>query len=72
MFGLGADSTTVVAAVYGPKSVGGWKENPERATIEVIWKPKSGQAGEFLLSLHPTTLPKCSGYKIMNSQDLHW
>ncbi|CAM6115311.1 unnamed protein product [Calypogeia fissa] len=39
------DNTTVVAAVYGPKSVGGWKENPERATIEVIWKTKSGQAG---------------------------
>lgn len=43
--GYGAESTTVMAAVYGPKQVGGKKENAERATIEVIWKPKSGLSG---------------------------
>lgn len=39
------DGTIVLAAVYGPKSVGNKRENPERAMIEVIWKSRSGQAG---------------------------
>ncbi|KAJ7543930.1 hypothetical protein O6H91_09G058800 [Diphasiastrum complanatum] len=39
------ENTCVLAAVYGPKSISGRRENPERATIEVIWKPKSGMTG---------------------------
>ncbi|KAH9304751.1 hypothetical protein KI387_009155, partial [Taxus chinensis] len=67
------DNTIVLAAVYGPKGAGpGKKENPEKATLEVIWKPKTGQAGKaekeyevivkrtldyiFLSTLHPNTI----------------
>lgn len=45
------ENTTVLAAVYGPKSVTGKKENPEYASLEVIWKPKSGLSGNVLCSL---------------------
>ncbi|KAL6556621.1 hypothetical protein OROGR_005909 [Orobanche gracilis] len=63
--------TRVIAAVYGPKSGTKKNENPEKASIEVIWKPKTGQSGkpekEFemilkrtlqnicLLNVHPNT-----------------
>jgi hypothetical protein len=44
------ENTTVLAAVYGPKSVTGKKENPEYASLEVIWKPKSGLSGNAFSS----------------------
>ncbi|XP_076915837.1 exosome complex exonuclease RRP46 homolog isoform X1 [Bidens hawaiensis] len=63
--------TKVIAAVYGPKAGTKKNENPEKACIEVIWKPKTGQSGkqerEFemvlkktlqsicLLNVHPNT-----------------
>ncbi|KAL3819010.1 hypothetical protein ACJIZ3_004915 [Penstemon smallii] len=63
--------TRVLAAVYGPKAGTKKNENPEKACIEVIWKPKTGQIGkqekEFemilkrtlqnicLLTAHPNT-----------------
>jgi exosome complex component RRP46 len=37
--------TKVLAAVYGPKAGTKKNENPEKACIEVIWKPKTGQIG---------------------------
>lgn len=39
--------TKVLAAVYGPKAGTNKNENPEKACFEVIWKPKTGQIGEF-------------------------
>ncbi|CAH9074250.1 unnamed protein product [Cuscuta europaea] len=63
--------TQVLAAVYGPKAGTKKNENPEKACIEVIWKPKTGQIGKqekenemivkrtvqsiCLLSVHPNT-----------------
>ena len=41
----------MLAAVYGPKSGTKKNENPEKACIEIIWKPKTGQIGNFLKSL---------------------
>lgn len=38
--------TIVLAAVYGPKAGTKKNENPEKASIEVIWKPKTGQMGK--------------------------
>nr|XP_007139880.1 hypothetical protein PHAVU_008G066200g [Phaseolus vulgaris]ESW11874.1 hypothetical protein PHAVU_008G066200g [Phaseolus vulgaris] len=38
--------TKVLAAVYGPKAGTKKNENPEKASIEIIWKPKSGQIGK--------------------------
>ncbi|KAL6501976.1 hypothetical protein OROGR_027109 [Orobanche gracilis] len=38
--------TRVIAAVYGPKAGTKKNENPEKASIEVIWKPKTGQSGK--------------------------
>ncbi|KAE8056546.1 hypothetical protein FH972_013314 [Carpinus fangiana] len=38
--------TKVLAAVYGPKVGTKKNENPEKACIEVIWKPKTGQIGK--------------------------
>ncbi|THG00192.1 hypothetical protein TEA_003385 [Camellia sinensis var. sinensis] len=35
--------TKVIAAVYGPKAGTKKNENPEKACIEVVWKPKTGQ-----------------------------
>lgn len=65
------ENTAVLAAVYGPKAISGWRENPERAILEVLWKPKTGIAGtsekeaEFVLkrtlehivltAMHPNT-----------------
>eukprot|EP00250_Pteridium_aquilinum_P016975 c23389_g1_i1 orf=115-849(+) len=65
------ENTIVLAAVYGPKAISGWRENPERAILEVLWKPKTGLAGtsereaEFVLkrtlehivltAMHPNT-----------------
>lgn len=37
--------TIVLAAVYGPKAGTRKGEDPEKASIEVIWKPKIGQIG---------------------------
>ncbi|KAG4943634.1 hypothetical protein JHK85_048280 [Glycine max] len=39
--------TKVLAAVYGPKAGTKKNENPEKASIEVIWKPKTGQIGKM-------------------------
>lgn len=63
--------TKVIAAVYGPKAGTRKNENPEKACIEVIWKPKTGQSGKpereyemvlkktlqsiCLLNVHPNT-----------------
>ncbi|KAL5729090.1 exosome non-catalytic core subunit rrp46 [Ranunculus cassubicifolius] len=63
--------TIVLAAVYGPKAGTKKNENPEKASIEVIWKPKTGQMGKeekecemilrrtiqsiCLLTVHPNT-----------------
>ncbi|CAI9093530.1 OLC1v1029042C1 [Oldenlandia corymbosa var. corymbosa] len=63
--------TKVLAAVYGPKAGTKKNENPEKACIEVIWKPKTGQTGKperecemilkktlqsiCLLTVHPNT-----------------
>ncbi|XP_068650630.1 exosome complex exonuclease RRP46 homolog [Aristolochia californica] len=63
--------TTVLAAVYGPKAGTRKNENPEKASIEVIWKPNTGQIGNLekeygiilkrtlqsicLLTIHPNT-----------------
>ncbi|XP_010933463.1 exosome complex exonuclease RRP46 homolog [Elaeis guineensis] len=63
--------TIVLAAVYGPKAGIRKGENPEKASIEVIWKPKTGQTGKAekeyemilkrtlqsicLLAVHPNT-----------------
>lgn len=43
--------TKILAAVYGPKAGTKKNENPEKASIEVIWKPKTGQIGTFLYFL---------------------
>ncbi|KAF4376218.1 hypothetical protein F8388_018887 [Cannabis sativa] len=39
--------TKVLAAVYGPKAGTKKNESPEKACIEVIWKPKTGQIGKM-------------------------
>ncbi|KAG7955045.1 hypothetical protein I3843_11G051100 [Carya illinoinensis] len=39
--------TKVLAAVYGPKAGVKKNENPEKACVEVIWKPKTGQIGKL-------------------------
>ncbi|XP_020085452.1 exosome complex exonuclease RRP46 homolog [Ananas comosus] len=38
--------TIVLAAVYGPKAGTRKGDDPEKASIEVIWKPKTGQIGK--------------------------
>ncbi|CAN6475532.1 unnamed protein product [Victoria cruziana] len=61
----------ILAAVYGPKAGTKKNESPERASIEVIWKPMSGSIGKaekecemivmrtlrsiFLQNVHPNT-----------------
>ncbi|KAL8139259.1 hypothetical protein V2J09_005280 [Rumex salicifolius] len=40
-------NTKVLAAVYGPKAGTRKNENPEKACVEVIWKPKTGQIGKL-------------------------
>lgn len=42
--------TIVLAAVFGPKSGAKKGENPEKASFEVIWKPKTGQIGIYVCS----------------------
>ncbi|ONI33837.1 hypothetical protein PRUPE_1G449000 [Prunus persica] len=39
--------TKVLVAVYGPKAGTKKNENPEKACIEIIWKPKTGQSGKL-------------------------
>ncbi|KAK9273365.1 hypothetical protein L1049_018174 [Liquidambar formosana] len=55
--------TKVLAAVYGPKAGTKKNENPEKACIEVIWKPKTGQIGkpekEFEMILKRTLQSIC-------------
>ena len=41
----GADTSSVLAAVYGPRSVPGYKEDPTKANIEVLFKPKNDLPG---------------------------
>ena len=36
------DKTCVLAAIYGPRTTLGRKEDPEQAVVEVVFKPKSG------------------------------
>lgn len=36
------DKTSVLAAVYGPRTTLGRKEDSEQAVVEVVFKPKSG------------------------------
>jgi len=48
--------TKVLVAVYGPKAGTKKNENPEKACIEVIWKPKSGQIGEFCICFYCPTI----------------
>jgi exosome complex component RRP46 len=66
------DGSAVLAAVHGPAAAGPRKENPERAAVEVVFKPRSGLPGSqeheweeilrqavegvLLASLHPRTL----------------
>ncbi|PNX87880.1 exosome complex exonuclease rrp46, partial [Trifolium pratense] len=38
--------TKVLAAVYGPKAGTKKNENPEKASIEIIWKPNTGHIGQ--------------------------
>lgn len=55
--------TVVLAAVYGPKSGTRKGENPEKASIEVVWKPKTGQIGrqerEYEMTLKRTLQSIC-------------
>lgn len=43
--------TSVLAAVYGPHSVQGRRENAEKAIVEVIFKPKTGQPGIIIITI---------------------
>jgi hypothetical protein len=40
------DSSSVLAAVYGPRQVQIRKEDAEQAVVEVVFKPRSGFQGE--------------------------
>ncbi|XP_062213926.1 exosome complex exonuclease RRP46 homolog [Phragmites australis] len=55
--------TVVLAAVYGPKPGTRKGENPEKASIEVVWKPKTGQIGrqekEYEMTLKRTLQSIC-------------
>ncbi|KAJ1292650.1 hypothetical protein BS78_01G006200 [Paspalum vaginatum] len=55
--------TVVLAAVYGPKTGTRKGENPEKASIEVVWKPKTGQIGrrekEYEMTLKRTLQSIC-------------
>ncbi|KAI3996105.1 hypothetical protein MKX01_018174 [Papaver californicum] len=55
--------TIVLAVVYGPKAGTEKNENPEKASIEVVWKPKTGQIGkaerEYEMILRRTLLSIC-------------
>jgi ribonuclease PH len=41
------EHTMVLAAVHGPLIVGGRREQPSSATIEVIFRPFNGRSGEL-------------------------
>ncbi|XP_078431872.1 ribosomal protein S5 domain 2-like superfamily protein [Wolffia australiana] len=63
--------TIVLAAVYGPKAGVRKGDNPEKSSIDVVWKPKTGQIGKVekeyemilrrtlqsicILTIHPNT-----------------
>ncbi|KAM0928692.1 hypothetical protein ACQ4PT_002638 [Festuca glaucescens] len=55
--------TVVVAAVYGPRPGTRKGENPEKASIEVVWKPMTGQSGrqekEYEMTLKRTLQSIC-------------
>lgn len=51
----------MLAAVFGPKAGTKKNENPEKACIEVIWKPKSGQIGENSFSVFGYVVRKFIG-----------
>lgn len=55
-FYLESGDTKVIAAVYGPKAGTRKNENPEKACIEIIWKPKTGQSGEFFSLVHASVI----------------
>lgn len=44
--------TSVLVGVYGPKNVPPKREDPEKAVLEVLWKPKSGIQGRPLCHVH--------------------
>ena len=41
----------VLAAVHGPRQTATRKEDPERAILEVTWKPASGIAGKTCMAI---------------------
>ena len=45
------DTTVVLAAVYGPRSVPGYKEEAEKCAVEVVFKPRSDVPGLMLQPL---------------------
>ncbi|XP_044946069.1 exosome complex exonuclease RRP46 homolog [Hordeum vulgare subsp. vulgare] len=55
--------TVVLAAVYGPRPGTRKGENPEKASLEVVWKPKTGQIGrqekEYEMTLKRTLQSIC-------------
>ena len=56
------DKTCVLAAIYGPRTTLGRKENPEQAVVEVFFKPKSGVYRYNAPGMHfalPCTLLSC-------------
>jgi hypothetical protein len=46
--------TSVLVGVYGPKNVPPKREDPEKAVLEVLWKPKSGIQGRRSLEKSAT------------------
>lgn len=63
-----AGNTQVLAAVYGPKAGTKKNENPEKASVEVIWKPKTGQIGEdsfCLLRMLPWRSARCINSRVI-------
>ncbi|KAH7574261.1 hypothetical protein JRO89_XS03G0272700 [Xanthoceras sorbifolium] len=52
--------TKVLAAIYGPKAGTKKNENPEKACIEVIWKPKTGQIVIIQVVLDDGALLPCA------------
>ena len=43
-----AEHTVVLAAVHGPFVVGGRREKPSSATLEVIFRPFNGRSGAYM------------------------
>lgn len=61
------DKTCVLAAIYGPRSTLGRKEDPEQAVVEVVFKPKSGvhrynAPGVSLLAMQLTVMGSTQSY----------